>query len=112
MGMAAPAVRADLARTNLMPRLRRVEDHAVPVERLKSPRDIGRDLGQETGVRVAVRIEELLIPIELPHGDFPQNSHQLHGMAAEEPADLRTAAPIRGRLLDNDANRVNRVVRV
>jgi hypothetical protein len=50
--MAAATVVAHLAGANLMPSLGHVDDHAVVVERLERPGDIGRHLGQEARVGI------------------------------------------------------------
>ena len=57
--MAAAAIGADFARSELVPRLCHVQDHAVLVERLKREGDVGGDFGQEARVRVAVGIGRL-----------------------------------------------------
>ena len=60
VGVAAAAVVADFAGPELVPGLGHVQHHAVLVERLEGPGDVGRDLGEEAGVGIAVGIERLL----------------------------------------------------
>ena len=72
MRVAAAAVVADFARLDLVPRLRRVEDHAVLVERLKGPGDVGRHPDEEAGVRVAVGVNGLRFPRNFRTGTSPR----------------------------------------
>jgi len=50
------AVRADLARPQLVPRLRRVHPHAAAVERLERPRHVRGDAAEEEHVRTFTRV--------------------------------------------------------
>ena len=83
MGMAAPAVGAHFARTKLVPRLRHVQHHAVPIERLEGEDRVGRDLRQETRVGIAVRIGRLPITGEFTHRNLAENPKLLVGMTEE-----------------------------
>src|SRR5262249_27307732 len=65
VGVAAPAVSADLPRTQLVPGLGHVEHHALLIQRLEREGRVGGDLRQEAGVRVAVGVRRLLIALEL-----------------------------------------------
>ena len=123
MGVAAAAVVADLARPELVPGLRHVQDHAVLVERLKREGHVGGDFGQEARVGVAVgigRLAPLLFFLllsarsrrrrKLADRDLAQDAQALVGVAAEGAARLRSALAVGRRFHHEDADGVNVVV--
>ena len=102
VGMAAAAVGAHFAGAKLVPRLRHVQHHAVPIERLEGEGRVGRDLRQETRVGIAVRIGRLPIAGELTHRNLAENPKPLVCMTEElwpgrrldrSPAPSRESAP-------------------
>src|SRR5215831_15359808 len=96
MSVAAATVVADLAGPQLVPGLRHVQHHAIVVDRLEGPGDVGRDLGEEAGIGVAVRVERLAPGAdatglaldvtglaELSHREFPKDADTLLGVASQ-----------------------------
>ena len=125
MSVAAAAVVADLTRPELVPGLRHVQDHAVPVERLEREGHVRGDSGQEARVGVAVGIGRLApLPFflrlsdrsrrrrKLADGDLAQDAQALIGVAAECAARFRSALAVGRRLHHEDADGVDVVVRV
>src|SRR5262249_18514407 len=113
VGVTAAAVVANLAGTDLMPGLGHIEHEAMPVQRLKRERVIGRNLGEKAGIRVAIRVERLFASLtphpsprgrgeKVAHGNLAKDAHPLMGVIEEAPLVLADV-----RLLQDDADGVN-----
>ena len=105
VGVAAAAVGADLAGPNLVPGLGHVQHHAVVVERLEGPGDVGGNFGQEAGVGVAVRIEGLLAVLgELADRELAQDADTFFGVAAQGEVVPLFRQHLADRLQDQNAD--------
>src|SRR5262245_47564017 len=116
--MAAAAVRANLAGTQLVPRLRGVQHHPALIDGLEGERCVRGDFRQETCVRLAVRIAQLAadevgcIRTELSHGDLAQDTKSLVGVIIKAGSETGAALAIRGRFHRENAYRVDVAVLV
>src|SRR5262249_43346633 len=112
VSVAAAAVVADFARTELVPGLRHVQHHAVLIERLEGPGHVSGDLGEEAGVGVAVRVERLLALSKLTHRDLAQDAHALLAVVVEQPPWFWATLAVGIRLQEDDADGVDIAVLV